>query len=238
MKFFIYFLVLNTLYSFLLYNYFRLHTFSTPIYFTYSFCFILLRNFSPHKHQPGTVLGNKGQNLIKMKKLIFPAVFSMLCALNSRAQKTTISTHDPNWLKLGIEGALPVGDISSSNSFALGGVLDAQWMANPNFGVGVASGYTHYFAKNSNNGYGAIPVGLLLRYYPKSAGFFAGTDVGYSFLTDVTGKSGGFYVKPELGYHNYHWNVYAFYNHIALSDGYPNLQTIGVGVIRNLRFRN
>jgi len=114
--------------------------------------------------------------------------------------------------------------------------LSGQWMATKNFGIGLTSGYTNFFGKDNVKDFGVIPAGLLLRYYPQPEGFFAGTDVGYSFLTNVSNQTGGFYVKPQAGYHNYNWNFYAFYNHVFLNDGFNDLQNVGVAATYNLRF--
>lgn len=169
-----------------------------------------------------------------MKKKLMTLVMAMFVITYGFAQSEASKN---SWLKLGVEASVPVGDISNASSFAAGLTVDAQWMVNPHFGAGISSGYTNFFGKDNVKDFGVIPVGALLRYYPKAEGFFAGTDLGYSFLTNVDGKTGGFYFKPQLGYHNYSWNFYAFYNHVVLGDNYGNVQNLGVGAIYNLRFK-
>lgn len=162
------------------------------------------------------------------------AIFMMA---QSFAQSTeTPITKSNSWLKAGVSAGLPVGNISNYSSATLGVELSGQAMASPNFGIGVASGYTHFFGKNGGSDFGTIPLGLLLRYYPTSAGFFAGTDVGYSFNTN-TASNGGMYVKPQLGYHNYDWNFYGFYNQVFAGNNGIDLQNVGVAAVYNIRFK-
>lgn len=141
-----------------------------------------------------------------------------------------------SWLKAGLAPSIPVGNTAKASSFALGLDLSGQMMATPNFGVGIATGYTHYFGKNGISDFGAIPVGALLRYYPSEPGLLAGTDIGYAFTTNLPNHSGGMYVKPQLGWHNYDWNIYGFYNHVFSNKGIGDLQNAGVAFTYNLRF--
>lgn len=172
-----------------------------------------------------------------MKKLMTAALV-LFASAQTFAQSTTTEevTSKNSWLKAGLEASVPVGKTSDGSSFAAGLVLSGQWMATKNFGIGLTSGYTHFFAKNNGEDAGLIPAGLLLRYYPQSKGFFAGTDVGYSFLTNTPGQTGGFYVKPQVGYHNYNWNFYGFYNQVFLNDGFNDVQNVGIAATYNIRF--
>ena len=152
------------------------------------------------------------------------------------AQKEDEITKKNSWLKIGVNAGVPVGDVSTYTSFAAGVDLSGQFMASKNFGIGVASGYTHFFPKSGFNSFGTVPLGLLLRYYPQYKGFFAGADVGYTFIT-TSGSTGGLYVKPQLGYHNYDWNLFAFYNEVFRNSGYINIQTVGIAATYNIRFK-
>jgi hypothetical protein len=40
-----------------------------------------------------------------------------------------------------------------------------------------------------------------------------------------------------LGYHNYDWNVFAFYNQVFRADPSIDVQSIGLAVTHNLRFK-
>lgn len=151
---------------------------------------------------------------------------------------------DNSWLKVGLNLGAPVGDVSNYSSFSLGLDVAAQFMRTDNFGFGVVSGYTNYFEKSDaevrdglNDGFGAIPLGLMFRYYPQPEGFFVGTDVGYSFLTGVNSATGGAYIRPQIGYHNYDWNIFGFYNQVFREDPAIDVQSVGVAVTYNIRFK-
>jgi hypothetical protein len=170
-----------------------------------------------------------------MKRLLIGAL-AMFALSQAMAQKTDEVTKKNSWLKAGVNIGVPVGDVSNFTSFAAGVDLSGQYMASKNFGIGIASGYTQFFAKSGYNSFGTIPLGLLLRYYPQYKGFFAGADVGYTFVT-TSGATGGMYVKPQLGYHNYDWNLFAFYNQVFRNSGNIDIQTVGVAATYNIRFK-
>src|SRR5690606_41366898 len=113
----------------------------------------------------------------------------------------------------------PIPAQPDPKSFALGADIKGQLMSPPNWALGIASGYTHYFPKEGHENFGSVPVGIFARYYPACQGFFVGTDVGYSFQTgsDLNGN-GGMYVRPQVGYHNRLWNIFGFYNGIFRKD--------------------
>lgn len=164
-----------------------------------------------------------------------------------------------NTLKVGVSGGIAVPSNNAGGSLGLD--LGYQYLATKHFGIGVASGYQHYFAKENklgsttidNNSVGVIPVAALFRYYPKAAGIYVGTDLGYGFLTGeervakgiaVNRPDGGFYLRPQVGYHNRNWNFFAHYskvftgseNNIRINNNTQkyNIGTIGVGVQYNI----
>ncbi|UZD22026.1 hypothetical protein PBT90_00950 [Algoriphagus halophytocola] len=178
-----------------------------------------------------------------MKKIILSISLAMAIAV-AFAQQPTREIDDINednsWLKLGLNFGVPVGDIGDYSSFAFGVDVAAQFMRTDNYGLGVASGYTNYFKKSEVAGaedFGAIPLGVMFRYYPQPSGIFVGTDVGYTFLTDGLMSDGGFYIRPQVGYHNYDWNLFAFYNQVFTSDPAADVQAIGVAATYNIRFK-
>ena len=79
-----------------------------------------------------------------------------------------------NFMKLTFGG----GNTSAN----LGVDLSYQNLITPGFGLGIATGYNHYFGKNAtinnvkvdNNDFGVIPVAALFRVYPKQTGFYFG----------------------------------------------------------------
>lgn len=177
-----------------------------------------------------------------MKKSLLAFALAFICF--TTYSQTTRSVEDINednsWLKLGINLGAPVGDMGDFSSFALGLDVAGQFMRTNNFGLGIASGYTNYFAKSEFDqakDFGVIPLGLMARYYPQSSGLFVGTDVGYSFFTSKNADTGGAYIRPQIGYHNYDWNVFAFYNQIFQSSPASSIQMLGVAATYNIRFK-
>lgn len=156
-----------------------------------------------------------------------------------------------NMIKVGANVGLAVP--ADNLSAAVGVDVSYQNLITPGFGLGIASGYTHYFGKE-NNGYknndvGVVPVAALIRIYPKQTGFYFGTDLGYGFLvgdkqvasnTSVERANGGFYIKPEIGYHNKDWNFFVQYQKVFvgtkgdLAGQDYNVGNIGVGFGYNL----
>lgn len=140
-------------------------------------------------------------------------------------------------------GALAGASIPSNNAGAAAGLDVAyQNLITPHFGLGVATGYQHYFKKDNelnaitlhNNSFGVVPIAALVRYYPQAQGIYIGTDLGYGVITGdanvasnnaISRPNGGFYLKPEVGYHNRNWNIFAHYSKVFVG----NVSTIHVG---------
>ena len=156
-----------------------------------------------------------------------------------------------NMLKLGVNGGVAV--LSSNASANVGVDVAYQNLVTPGFGLGIATGYNQFFGKDnngySNSDFGVVPVAALIRVYPKQHGFYFGTDLGYGFITgskkvagnaSVERPDGGFYLKPEIGYHNEDWNFAVQYTKVFTGDkgDLPgqdyNAASIGVGVSYNL----
>jgi hypothetical protein len=151
-----------------------------------------------------------------------------------------------NMIKVGATAGIAVP--SDNVSAAVGVDVAYQNLITPGFGLGIATGYTHYFGKDnngySNNDVGVVPVAALFRVYPKQTGFYFGADLGYGFLvgdekvatnSTVNRPDGGFYLKPEIGYHNQYWNFFVQYQKVfAGSNGdiaSPASQDYNVGSI-------
>ena len=140
-----------------------------------------------------------------------------------------------SWLKAGLTLGVPVGDTGDVSTLSPGIDLRGQYLVNPNFGIGVASGYNHYLGKDGFDDFGVIPVAGFLRYYFTPDGLFFGSDIGYGVLTNVNDNEGGLYVNPQIGYHNRDWNFYGFYQN-TFAEGDLKVQNVGVGVTYNIRF--
>ncbi|WP_279196784.1 hypothetical protein [Chryseobacterium indoltheticum] len=159
-----------------------------------------------------------------------------------------------NMIKVGATAGIAVP--SDNVSAAVGVDVAYQNLITPGFGLGIATGYTHYFGKDNsgynNNDVGVVPVAALFRVYPKQTGFYFGADLGYGFLvgddkvatnSTVSRPDGGFYLKPEIGYHNRDWNFYVQYQKVfagsngdiasPASQDY-NVGSIGVGFSYNI----
>jgi hypothetical protein len=171
-----------------------------------------------------------------MIRNVLTGLVVLFIASQSYAQNKDEVAPKTAWLKAGLSASVPVGKIGDYSSFAAGVELSAQFMRTNHLGLGIASGYTHFFAKNDLPDFGTVPVGFMLRVYPRSKGFFAGADLGYTFITNDNFSSGGFYIKPQAGYHNYDWNVYGFYNQVFTKKDYADIQTVGIAATYNIRF--
>lgn len=173
-----------------------------------------------------------------MKK-VFLVVAGLCTVIAVSAQQPAREiTRNNSWIKMGINTGIPVGNLSNTSRFALGGEVKGQLMSTPHWGLGLTSGYTHFFPEEGFENFGSVPIGLFARYYPARSGFFVGADAGYSFQTGSGQNSnGGIYVRPQLGYHNRHWNCFGFYNGVFRStDRGGHLQHVGVGVTYNIMF--
>ncbi len=134
-----------------------------------------------------------------------------------------------NMLKVGVNGGFAVPAENAGG--ALGLDVSYQNLVTPGFGLGIATGYTHFFGRDNgninNNDFGVVPVAALIRVYPKQTGFYLGTDLGYGFIVGddkvasnytVQRPDGGFYIKPEIGYHNRDWNFALQYQKTFTGD--------------------
>ena len=167
-----------------------------------------------------------------MKKVIL--LFTLFVVGTTFAQDVDISSTN-SWLKLGLNAGMPVGDADDASSFSLGLDLKGQYLVTPNFGIGVATGYSHFFGKDGADDFGLVPLAGFARYYFQPHGLFFGADFGYGFLTNVDNNEGGLYVNPQIGYHNDDWNFYAYYQN-TFAENDIDIQVVGIGATYNIRF--
>ena len=160
-----------------------------------------------------------------------------------------------NMIKVGgnVGFALPAENASMN----VGLDLAYQNLVTPGFGLGIATGYSHFFGRENtvngvkvdNNDFGVVPVAALFRIYPKQTGFYFGTDLGYGFIVGddnvaanvpVARPDGGLYIKPEIGYHDRNWNFAVQYQKTFTGDKGEiasqkyNAGALGVGVSYNI----
>ncbi|MBA5247370.1 hypothetical protein H1R16_03740 [Marnyiella aurantia] len=158
-----------------------------------------------------------------------------------------------NMIKIGATVGIAVPQENASAAVGLD--VAYQNLVTPGFGLGVATGYTHYFGRSNggmeNNDFGVVPVAGLIRIYPKDTGFYFGTDLGYGFIVgdeavasnDITNTQrpdGGLYLKPEIGYHNNDWNFSLHYQKVFTGDNGEigsqkfSAGSLGLGVSYNI----
>lgn len=161
-----------------------------------------------------------------------------------------------NMIKIGANVGMAVPQENASA--AVGMDVAYQHLGVPGFGLGIATGYTHYFGRENtvsgitlnNNDFGVVPVAALIRVYPKQTGFYFGTDLGYGFIVgdnqvasnagSPNRPDGGFYLKPEIGYHNKDWNFSLQYQKVftgstgEIGSQKYNAGSLGLGVAYNI----
>ena len=170
----------------------------------------------------------------------------LLTGILSAAALSAQDSKMNNMIKVGANVGVAVP--SDNTTMAVGVDVAYQNLITPGLGLGIATGYTHYFGKD-NNGYnnndvGVVPVAALFRVYPKQTGFYFGADLGYGFLvgdekvatnSTVNRPDGGFYLKPEIGYHNQYWNFFVQYQKVFVGSkgdiASPASQDYNVGSI-------
>jgi hypothetical protein len=141
------------------------------------------------------------------------------------------------WLKLGLNLGIPLGGLADVSTVNYGPEISIQYLKTKAFGIGLTAGYNLFTGKDPVENFSTLPLAVLFRYYPESTGFFSGLEVGYAFINNVSGTSGGTYTKPHIGWHTDNWNFTAYYSYILTEDEVVNFETIGVGVSYNLRFK-
>lgn len=195
-----------------------------------------------------------------MKKLI---LCSSACIFGLALAKAQTGGLYKNTLKVGVSGGVAVPNNNAAASAGLD--LSYQYLATNHFGIGIATGYNQFFGKNKdisnvtlkNNSFGVVPVAALFRLYPKSHGFYAGADIGYGIITGdkyvasnatVQRPDGGFYLRPQIGYHNRDWNFFVQYSKVFTGDNGKiivgnesqkyNAGVLGIGVAYNIGLGN
>jgi|SRR5690348_1994450 len=171
-----------------------------------------------------------------MKTLIITIGLTLMSSVLF-AQSKEEAMEKTSWLKFGADVGVPVGKASNYSSFVAGLELKGQLMEAEHVGLGLTAGYENYFAKSGFRNVGIVPLGGFVRLYPERTGFFAGLDAGYGIIT-VANAGGGLFLKPQLGYHNYNWNVFAYYDNVFrnTSDG-GGIGNVGLGATYNIRFK-
>lgn len=161
------------------------------------------------------------------------------CAIAQDVDLSKMSSKN-TWFKVGLNAGLPLQATSTKeSSFILGLDASLQFLETKASGIGIKTGYSHYFSAVDNvKAFGEIPLAIMYRFYPKTTGFFTGLDIGYSFIVNSANTKGGFMGRPHLGYHGDNWNIFGYYNIVFLEEAnLNNLQSVGISITRNIRLR-
>lgn len=132
-----------------------------------------------------------------MKKFILLVLF-MIASLSINAQE----------LKIGLSGALPVGDANDISSFGLNAEATYLVPLDRQLDLGLTTGYLHYFSKDLDtpfgtsidfDDYGFLPIALAGRFIATEV-IDLGLDLGYALAISPSGNDGGFYYAPKFLY--------------------------------------
>ena len=167
-----------------------------------------------------------------MKKLsiLLVALFYIMAL---KAQDYT----DRDNFKIGVHGALPVGDASEISSIGLGLDVSYNYGISKVFDLGIATGFTNAFVNTDDSvenltsfeNVQFVPVAGVLRIFPHvRSRLNFGADVGYALGIDE-GNEGGFYYRPTLAFNvNRGTEVTATYSAVSLSGGTWSTATLGL----------
>lgn len=137
-------------------------------------------------------------------------------------------------LRLGINVGLPVGDVDELYSFDLGADLSYMFGTESGFSVGPMVGYSHFFGKTMDTGFGEVdlddvsflPIAASGR-IGLSESFFLGADIGYA-LGITEDVDGGFYYRPKLGFDLFGLGLIASYSGVSMDGG--SFSSVNLGV--------
>ena len=173
--------------------------------------------------------GTMKRTLVLLALTISSLTYAQVDVKNMNASNT--------WLKVGPNLALPLSTLAQTTTIGIGIDASLQFLETKANGIGVKAGYIHYLGKDNNEAVGVLPLAIMYRYYPESKGWFAGLELGYSFLSDFTAAENGIFVRPQAGLHFDHWNFFAYYDYISYNEGSDNLSSVGLAATYNIRFK-
>lgn len=136
------------------------------------------------------------------------AAVAILFASNVNAQTTTSNPGDTWHLGIGVEGAIPTGNLNNFSNFSLGGTARLQYDTKSNISFTLTSGYYNVFAKSYTIGtttykpdaLGIVPVKAGIKVFATDNIYFSG-ELGAGFETNY-GKNTKFIASPGIGYAN------------------------------------
>lgn len=147
-----------------------------------------------------------------MKKLFKISILSLAIAglsYSAKAQTTdTTSTPSPRTskavrLSIGPDAGIPIGSLSDTHSWNLGGSIQADFPIATGLDVTVNAGFNNFFGKDNFSDISLIPVKAGLKYF-LADNFYVQGEAGASFVAnkDKSGadKSTAFTYAPQVGF--------------------------------------
>ena len=142
-------------------------------------------------------------------KWIATAATAVAIFFGSNVNAQTTTTTDSPWrLGIGVEGAVPTGQLHDGSNFVLGGTARLQYDTKSNISLMLTSGYYNVFEKDYNvgtvtvqpNSLGLVPVKAGIKAFLSTNFYFSG-EVGAGIETNYA-KNTKLIVAPGLGYAN------------------------------------
>ncbi|MGI4020672.1 MAG: outer membrane beta-barrel protein [Janthinobacterium lividum] len=148
-----------------------------------------------------------------MKNLFKISILSLAIAgLSFSAKAQTVKTTTSNGVRLsiGADAGVPVGTLSDTHDWNLGGSIQADIPVATNLFVTANAGFNNFFGKTYNTGIvsvkaadiSLIPVKVGLKYFPVE-NFYVQGEAGASFITNKnkigSTESAAFTYAPQIG---------------------------------------
>jgi hypothetical protein len=139
-------------------------------------------------------------------KWIASAVTAVAILFGSNVKAQTSNPGDTWRLGVGVEGAIPTGNLHDGSNFALGGTARLQYDTRSNISFMLTSGYYNVFEKDytignttySPNSLGIIPIKAGIKVFATSNIYFSG-EAGAGIETNYS-KDTKLILSPGIGY--------------------------------------
>lgn len=164
-----------------------------------------------------------------MKKFLLVAVFAVFAFSAAQSQ---------NNMRVGVNAAIPMGDVKDGYSFGITGDFTYFFEVNDAFLVGPQASLLYYFGKEHeySTGLGTItvkpdaalflPIAASARYMLEQFSF--GADIGYGIGLAPDGNDGGFFYRPKVAYDFGGIGAVISYSGVSMDGGSFNSLNLGV----------
>lgn len=152
----------------------------------------------------------------KTSKLLAPLCLAAACLLGANANA---QSNDSKFrFGIGVDGLIPVGNLTNTVNFGLGITPRLQYSVNNKFALTFTSGFYHFFTKKIylTEGLGAgssiendldiIPVKAGVKYFVLPNIYLAG-EAGASFEVENGGGPVELILSPSFGYASKNWDI-------------------------------